>query len=83
MWFYNHYTAAHEETGQHAQTLDHDLRNFVSKILEKSEQASADIALFIVGDHGMRYGDFLSGTHAIQEHRLPVFFMISNRSFLE
>jgi hypothetical protein len=30
----------------------------------------------------MRYGGFLTGEEAIQEHRLPLFFLIANNSLL-
>ena len=29
MWIYNHINTAHEETGQHAATLDDDLADFL------------------------------------------------------
>lgn len=78
---YNHLTAAHEETGQHAATLDDDLVWYMSEYLEKFRDN--DVVLYIVGDHGMRYGDFLFGTSAIQEHRLPVFFMVASHRHLK
>jgi hypothetical protein len=81
-WVYNHYTAAHEETGQHAATLDQDLKEFLQHYLETYKE-SHNIVIFLAGDHGMRYGEFLDGIEGIQEHRLPVFFMITQKRLLD
>jgi hypothetical protein len=35
MWMYNHFNAAHEESGQHAQTLDDDLTEFLDRYLSQ------------------------------------------------
>lgn len=79
-WVYNHFTAAHEITGQHAQTLDDDLVLYLQELMLRS--VDRDMVIYIVGDHGMRYGNFISDTKAIQEHRLPVFFMLNKHDFL-
>ncbi|CAG9326170.1 unnamed protein product [Blepharisma stoltei] len=81
-WAYNHYAAAHEQTGQHAQTLDKDMVWYLSQYINSFGKDN-NIVIFLMGDHGMRYGDFISNTYAIQEHRLPAFFLISQRSFLD
>jgi hypothetical protein len=78
---YNHLTAAHEQTGQHAATLDDDLVWYMNQYLTKFPES--DLVMYVVADHGMRYGDFLFGTSAIQEHRLPVFFMIASHKHLK
>lgn len=80
-WVYNHYGAAHEKTGQHASTIDEDLVWYIQEYIQKFGQ-SHDIVFYIMADHGMRYGDFESDTWAIQEHRLPAFFMLTKRSLL-
>lgn len=78
---YNHLTAAHEETGQHAATLDDDLVWYMKEYLSKA--ADSDLVMYIVADHGMRYGDFMFGTSAIQEHRLPAFFLVASHRHLK
>ena len=47
--------AAHEATGQHANTLDNDLLYFLKKYLKEFSENS-DIVIFLQADHGMRYG---------------------------
>lgn len=80
-WAYNHITTAHEETGQHAQTVDNDLLWYLNELLERTE--NRDMIIYILGDHGMRYGNFISNTEAIQEMRLPVFFLLAKREHLD
>lgn len=81
-WAYNHYGAAHEATGQHAQTLDKDMTSFLNEYISRFSN-SYNIVIFLMADHGMRYGNFLSNSYAIQEHRLPAFFLIGQKSFLD
>lgn len=81
-WAYNHITAAHEQSGQHAQTLDKDLVWYLKQMI-KNFGAKNDLIIFLMADHGMRYGNFKTGKYAIQEHRLPAFFLLSKRSFLD
>lgn len=80
-WVYNHFGAAHEQSGQHAQTIDEDMTWYLKEYLTKFKD-SHEIVFFIMADHGMRYGDFESDTYAIQEHRLPAFFLLTKRDFL-
>jgi hypothetical protein len=80
-WVYNHFTAAHENTGQHAATLDRDLRDYLDAMLRIPDNHT-DLVIFLLGDHGMRYGNYKSGTQAVQEHRLPAFFLISPKTYL-
>jgi hypothetical protein len=61
---YTHYTAAHEETGQHAQTLDRYTKEYLEYYIDTYGQ-TYDLAIFLAGDHGMRYGEFLTGMPAI------------------
>lgn len=81
-WAYNHITAAHEQSGQHAQTLDKDLVWYLKQLVGKFSKQN-DLIIFLIADHGMRYGNFKTGKYAIQEHRLPAFFLLSKRSFLD
>lgn len=74
--------AAHEQTGQHAATLDLDMVWFLKRMLRDFGPGN-DLMVFLMADHGMRYGDFLTGTKAIQEHRLCSFFLLAQRRVLD
>lgn len=80
-WIYNHFTAGHEGSGQHAQTLDEDLKEYIGKYVEMFN-STHEIIVFLAADHGMRYGDYMSDRESIQEHRLPGFFMIASDQLL-
>jgi hypothetical protein len=80
-WAYNHITSAHEETGQHAVTVDKDLLWYLESLIERAKDR--DMIIYVLGDHGMRYGNFISNTEAIQESRLPVFFLLGKREHLD
>lgn len=43
----------HEDTGTVISTLDSDLVEFLNKTLEADDET----VIFLMGDHGMRYGD--------------------------
>lgn len=81
-WIYSHLTAAHEATGQHAQTIDHDLVVFLKEFLELTKQTH-EVVIFLHGDHGMRFGEWRRDLAAVQEHKLPAFFLIGSRPLLE
>jgi hypothetical protein len=81
-WIYSHFTAAHEATGQHAQTIDHDLVVFLKELLEMTKDTH-EVVIFLHGDHGMRFGDWRRELAAVQEHKLPAFFLIGSRSLFE
>ena len=80
-WIYNHFTPAHEGSGQHAQTLDSDLKEYLETYLEQVRDTH-EVVVILAADHGMRYGDFMSDSESIQEHRLPAFFLIASQEFL-
>ena len=63
-WIFLHLTAAHEESGQHAVTLDDDLYDFITSMYKQYGETH-EIVTMLVADHGMRYGNFMSGTRAI------------------
>lgn len=79
---YIHLEAAHEETGQHAATLDQDLAVFLQS-LTQDYGTERDLAIFVQGDHGMAYGDWHKDVDADQEYRLPALFFIAQTRFLE
>mmetsp|Transcript_8395 Transcript_8395/g.16713 ORF Transcript_8395/g.16713 Transcript_8395/m.16713 type:complete len:667 (-) Transcript_8395:374-2374(-) len=78
-WVYVHFNAAHEATGQHADTLDLDLADYLHKVLTTYNNT----AIFLEGDHGMRYGEWWTSQEASVEYRLPAFFFISPKSVLK
>ena len=42
----------HEETGSLVESLDKDLVNFLKKVLSTRDE----LVIFLMADHGMRYG---------------------------
>ena len=81
-FIYAHFTTAHEASGQHAVTLDQDLRDFLQTYLTRFS-ADYEIAIMLQGDHGMRFGDWYNNMKAYQEHKLPAYFFIATRSLLK
>jgi hypothetical protein len=79
---YLHLNAAHEESGQHAATLDADMNQFVKEYLAKMKE-SHDVVLFLHGDHGMRYGNWYKDIEAYQENKLPALFMVTSEELLD
>lgn len=75
-WVYVHVDAAHESTGQHAETLDSDLVEFMRSYMRKNPNT----VVFLEGDHGMRYGDWMKSVEAFQENRLPPLFLITPKA---
>mmetsp|Transcript_1069 Transcript_1069/g.1689 ORF Transcript_1069/g.1689 Transcript_1069/m.1689 type:complete len:674 (-) Transcript_1069:19-2040(-) len=82
LWIYNHFTAAHEATGQHAATLDENLVRYLKYLIEVVGQ-EREVVILLGGDHGMRYGDFMTEEESIQENRLPSQFFIARTKFLK
>lgn len=50
---YQHYEAAHEATGLHAETIDEDLEVYLRETIAEFGQDN-DLILYLMGDHGMR-----------------------------
>ena len=80
-WIYTHFDTAHEITGQQGQLLDDDLVEFLDNYL-KTHSKDSNVVVYLVADHGMRYGDYQSDSEAIQEYRMPAFFMIAPKRLL-
>jgi hypothetical protein len=82
MMLYVHLSAAHEYTGNHAETLNEDIRDHLDDFLKTFGQDN-DIVVFLQADHGMRYGDFFRDLDAYQENKLPGFFLIASKRLLD
>lgn len=78
-----HIDTAHEATGQHAATLDPDLKEFLKAYLDWGEEKGQNVVIFLQGDHGMRYGRWFKDIEASQELKLPVFFLLAPKAFLQ
>jgi hypothetical protein len=53
---YIHTDTAHEASGKAVTLLDKDLPKFLEALFERDER----IVLFLMGDHGMRYGEWFT-----------------------
>ena len=80
MWLYLHLNAGHENSGQHAATLDDDVTSFLKSffILAKNYE----IILYLHADHGMRYGNWYRSLDAYQETKLPSMFVLASKNLL-
>ena len=47
-----HLNAAHEQIGEHATTLDNDLKFFLEGFFKEN---NSEVSMFLRADHGMRY----------------------------
>lgn len=79
-WAYIHVNTAHEETGEHAVTLDDDLTSFLTKLLLDD---SREYFVVLQADHGMRYGNWFTEIEGYQENKLPALFFIASNSLLD
>ncbi len=82
-FIYAHLTTGHEATGTQIETLDDDLTDFLTRYFQLAEKNNFELAIFMHGDHGMRYGEWYSNVAAYQEHRLPAMFLIASNSLLD
>lgn len=73
---YVHLNTAHEASGTVISTLDADLVHFLNNTL------SEDTVIFLMGDHGMRYGEWFTQLDGSHEHRLPLLYIISPAAIL-
>lgn len=81
-WLYAHYEAGHEASGRHAETIDLDLRDFMADYLREFGEKN-EIVVMMLADHGMRFGDWFKDIRGYQEHKLPAFFFLASRSYLD
>ena len=75
-FLYTHITTPHEATGTQIETVDDDLVTFLESFLDFARRNEYDFAVFLHGDHGMRYGEWYKNIKAFQEHRLPALFSL-------
>ncbi|CAG9312109.1 unnamed protein product [Blepharisma stoltei] len=71
--------AGHEHTGSVISSLDDDLVWFLKKILQTKDE----LVLFMMGDHGMRYGDWYKLLEGSIEHKLPMLITLASNSLLD
>ena len=81
-WLYIHLNAAHEGSGQHAETLNDDISDFLVKFLDDYRENN-DIIIFLQADHGMNYGISIRELDGYQEKKLPSLFVIASKSLLD
>ena len=70
---------AHEDSGTVVSTLDQDLADFLAEVLRTKDR----IILFLLADHGPRYGNRKKTLEGAQEHKLPLLMTVSSTSLLE
>ncbi|CAG9325561.1 unnamed protein product [Blepharisma stoltei] len=75
---YMHIDTAHEETGTVVSTIDLDLKHFLQDFTIRDE----DYVLFLMGDQGMRCGQWFKSIDGSHEHKLPFLFIITKDSVL-
>ena len=71
--------AGHEDSGTVAETLDDDLVEFLGRVLNTKDE----LVVFLMADHGMRYGEWLKVLDGSHEHKLPSLFLIASTSLLK
>jgi hypothetical protein len=81
LMMYLHINAGHEGSGQHAATLNEDIKEYLENLLKNYEEFY-DILIFFNGDHGMRYGNWYKEIYAYQEQKLPMLYIIASKSLL-
>ena len=76
---YVHLNTAHEGSGTVVSTLDDDLVDFLTVFFKTQEKS----VLFLMGDHGMRYGSWFTKIDGSHEHRLPLLMITQSESMKE
>ena len=70
--------AGHEDSGTVAETLDDDLMEFLQSVLDTKDE----LVIFLMADHGMRYGEWFKVLDGSHEHKLPSLFLLASTSLL-
>lgn len=76
---YIHLNTAHEGSGTVVSSLDTDLKEFLEKFLGRKERS----VVFLMADHGMRYGAWFTQVDGSHEHRLPALFVIASEDVMD
>ena len=71
---YIHLNTAHEGSGTVISSLDDDLVSFIENFTSRKEK----YVLFLMGDHGMRYGSWFTQIDGSHEHRLPLLLILQS-----
>ena len=71
--------AGHEDSGTVAETLDDDLVGFLKEVMSTKDE----LVLFLMADHGMRYGEWFKVLDGSHEHKLPSLFILASSSLLQ
>ena len=70
-----HVGATHEKTGTYLQLVDQDLSDFIQQVLDAKENT----ILFLLSDHGSRYGKIAHSEKGAVEVKLPMLFMVGSK----
>ena len=77
---YLHPNTAHEASGTVISTLDEDTVDFLRAAMDIYKE---NLVVFLMADHGMRYGAWFTQMSGSHEHRLPGLFVISAKGVLD
>jgi hypothetical protein len=69
----------HEDSGTVIATLDQDLPDMIDSILHSGDE----VVLFLMADHGMRYGEWFKLLDGSHEHKLPAMFVVASTSLMD
>lgn len=78
-WAHVQSLAGHESTGTVVETLDGDLRDTLLQLMQSQDE----LVVFLMADHGMRYGQWYKEQGGATEHKLPMLFVLASASLLE
>lgn len=77
---YLHPNTAHEASGTVVSTLDTDTVDFLRTAMALHKD---NLVVFLMADHGMRYGAWFTQMSGSHEHRLPGMFVIAAKTVLD
>lgn len=70
---------AHEDSGTVISSMDDDLVEFLQKLFATKDK----VLLFILSDHGPRYGNWKKSLDGAQEHKLASLFLVAPTDLLK
>lgn len=77
---YLHPNTAHEASGTVISTLDADTVDFLRAAMDYHKD---NLVVFLMADHGMRYGAWFTQISGSHEHRLPGLFVLAAKTVLD